>query len=172
MSLFALDPGLLDIVLIACAVIFAIAIAFRLVVGNRQGSVENASGPEEASGEPVWEVDSPQQLSGDAYPQTSTNGAASNHRPIDAKMLFTSIAQEEPNAVVSSAEEMLEHLRERSGGPGALTTDQERLAMQFGIIELALNKASYDQSGKSCVLPRETLSEIIREGFRMISSSP
>lgn len=166
MNLLAIDLGLLDIVLIACAIIFVTAIAFRLIVGNRQGRMETATMPEEyREREPM--VDDSRLQSQPAQ----IGEAASNSGPIDVKMLFTSIAKEEPNDVISTAEEMLEHLRERSGGPGALTTAQERLAMQFGIIELALNRASYDRTGESCVLPREIMSEIIREGFRMVSSA-
>jgi hypothetical protein len=161
-----------NLILIACALVFIAAAAFRIWGMGRRNSGAEEDQVEGLDGEFVDEtVDGSPGYGGANPPSTRVEGGAGEEPVlIDVKELFTRIAQEEPEAVMSSAGAMVEHLRERGGSTGASPENLERLAMQFGLIEMALRRASYDQTGASCVIPGEMMSEIMREGFRLVSS--
>ena len=176
MMLLALDANLVtNLLLVACVLVFVAAAAFRFYIGRRRAGGEvGEEGAEGFSGESfdepaAYNPDYPSQAVGEGEKSEDVGAGAAL---IDVKELFTRIAEDEPEAVISSAGSMLDHLRERGGAPAVSPKVLERLAMQFGLIETAMKRASYDQTGRSCILPDEMMSEIVREGFRLVSSRP
>jgi len=184
MSLFALDVELLtNLALIACALVFIIALAFRLGIGMRRRSAEGSDGQygdweeepvEVPAGDHGEGTRAPvkQPAEGEIEPVNLEDGEMiTDSEPIiDVKELFTRIAKEEPEVVLASSAEMLKHLRERRAVLGVSQEALERLSMQFGLIETALGRVSYEGEGDSCIISREMMREIVREGFRLVSS--
>jgi len=186
MSLFALDMDLLtNMALIACALIFIIALAFRLGIGMRRRSAEGSNGqygdwdeePVEVQAKDTGEqtralVKPPVEGKRERVDLEDGEMITDSEPIIDVKELFTRIAREEPEEVLASSAEMLKHLRKRQAVLGVSQETLERLSMQFGLIETALGRVSYEGEGDSCIISREMMREIVREGFRLVSSKP
>jgi hypothetical protein len=150
-----LDPdAALNLVLVLCALLFVIALVYR--------AIRARTGPEgerEANGQPSGPME--------GTLHATPGGAA----PEEAQLghLFARISTENPAEVRKSAGRMLDYAVLRGGATHVRPEVLERIALQFGLLEVVLREESRSEDGL-CVISEENMSKILRESFRRAAS--
>jgi len=87
-----------------------------------------------------------------------------------ATELLSRAADEDPEAIRTIARELVDYSLARGTASSVRPEVLENLAMQFGILEMAMRKASTGQGGEPRAVPEDLRSDLFREAFRLLAS--
>jgi hypothetical protein len=150
--------GVLNIVLVVCAVVFVVALVYRMV---RAGS------------ETRDQTEADRQLAGpmEEIRVAPLRGVPARKPVEEGPMgrLFERISTESPDEVRESAKKMLDYAILRGGATHVRPEILEKIALQFGLLEVALRQESWGEDGPRPI-PDEEVSEMLRESFRRAAS--
>lgn len=167
---------LTNAILIGSGGVFIAVIAYRIGSGIMAGRrAEESAGPEILGGMELGVTEDRTEITERAT--IAEPIMAERRRPavgtpssVAATQLFSSVVEEEEDAIRSSARTMVDYSLVRGGVSHVRPQILEKLAIQFGILEAALRRASVGSTGEPCILPDELRSEMFREGFRIVVS--
>jgi len=87
-----------------------------------------------------------------------------------ATELLSRAADEDAEAIRTIAGELIDYSVARGGVSNVRPEVLEKLALQFGMLEMALRKASAGPEGAPRVIPEDLRSDLFREAFRLLAS--
>lgn len=87
-----------------------------------------------------------------------------------ATELLSRAADEDAEAIRTIARELVDYSLARGSASNVRPEVLENLALQFGILEAALRKASMGPEGQPRAIPEDLRSDLFREAFRLLAS--
>jgi hypothetical protein len=87
-----------------------------------------------------------------------------------ATELLSRAADEDAEAIRTIARELVDYSLARGSGSSVRPEVLENLAVQFGVLEMAVRKASTGPGGEPRAIPEDLRSDLFREAFRFLAS--
>jgi len=168
-----MDPNTLaNTVLIASAALLVAAIAYRvgssLFFPRRRETLEEAEALEPISAKPAHE----EELEEGEEPTIEVPAEAPARVPgpsLTASEMIKQVAEEQWNAILESADNLVDYAVARGGVSHIRPETLRKLAIQFSLLEATLRKAS-SVSLEAGELPEKMMRDTFREGFRLLAS--
>lgn len=153
-----MDPNsILNLVLVVCAIVLVIALIYRTVRGEPA---------REETGEDARQPYVPTEAIQERLPLAPVRVPVEEGR---FGPLFASISTENPDEVRKSAGRMLDYAILRGGAAHVRPEILEKIALQFGLLEVVLREASRGDA-RTGGISDEEMSQILRESFRRAAS--
>ena len=149
----------LNLALVVCACILAIGVVYRMLRGKA-----GPAGEELEQGE-----DLKLAAEGPRTAQVAIPPRPGRVTPTMAQgtEVFRKAATENPDQVRRSARRMVDYALARGGTTHIRPEVLDKIALQFGLLEVVLRHESRDEEGRPCDIPEERMSDILRESFRL-----